>query len=450
MFRPSTSFRAVVGTVVTVVGALALATATALVFLTGEARRTSEELRAGLESVRLADEAAIDLLVHERIADPLARRDLERRLRDKLARAAEFARSDDELEALRRAGAQVEAYLSHSGGPGREAALEAAFAAIEGLVAASVRRAHAADARAASIDRLGDVLGTGTAALLVVATGWLLWWLRERAFRPLLALADVMRRFGSGEANVRAPDTGPAELRAMARQFNEMAAALAAVRQRQMTLLAAVAHELRTPLSALRLATAALPSGDRQGATDARLALVRRQVHGLERLVTDFLDTARMEAGQLDVRRQPTDIRAIVQNAVSLFGATSPAHRITVRLPDERVVVPCDPGRLEQVMNNLVSNAIKYSPGGGRISVRIDAERDSVRLAVADEGVGIPEAERDGIFEPFRRGRGVERQVPGVGLGLYVSRRIVEAHGGRIDVTSRPGEGATFEVVLPR
>jgi signal transduction histidine kinase len=449
MFRPSASLRTVVGTIVTVVGALALATAAALVLLTSALHDVSEDMRASIQSVRLADGAAIDLLIHERISDPLARRDVERALRGKLERAAPLVRSDAEREVLRTATREVDAYLGHAGTPST-AALDVAFTAIESLVATNVRQAQAASARARSLDRLADGLGISAAVLLVLATGWLLWWLRSRAFRPLLALADVMRRFGAGETTARAPDAGPAELREMARWFNEMAAALAGLRERQMTFLAALAHDLRTPLSAMRLAAARSPSGEGDGAADARLALVRRQVLRLERLLTDFLDTARIEAGQLEVRPQAVDVRPIVESVVSLFGAISPAHRITARVPDEQVIATCDPGRLEQVLNNLVSNAIKYSPAGGAISVLVEPGSGSIRLAVADEGVGIQEAEQDVIFEPFRRGRALERDVPGVGLGLYVSKRIVEAHGGQIRLTSRPGQGSTFEVVLPR
>lgn len=447
--KPSASFRKVVGTVMTVVGALSLVTATALVLLTRELRRSHEELRMVAGSVRLAEEAAIALLLHARIDDELARREVEQDLRHKVERAWEFATSDLDRDVLRLATAKVEAYLAPPQGSGPTTTVEEAFGAVEMLVATSIRRSEETDARALRLDRLGNAIGIGTAALQVVTAGWLLWWLRSRAFEPLRDLADAMIRFGSGEAAARAPDTGPAELRVMARRFNEMAAALAAHRERQMTMIAALAHELRNPLSALRLATHRSPSRE-AGGGEQRLDLVRRQVLRLERMVSDILDTARIEAGRLEVHREPVDVRTIVQSVVSLFGATSAAHRITARVPDEQVIAPCDPGRIEQVLNNLVSNAIKYSPNGGDVRVTVEPRPDAVSVSVADEGAGLDGSETEAIFEPFRRGRAVQGDVPGVGLGLYVSRRIVEAHGGHIRVRSSPGRGSTFEVVLPR
>jgi signal transduction histidine kinase len=449
MFHPSASFRTVVGTVVAVVGALALATAAALVFLTTELRRTTDDLRAVIESVRLADDAAIDLLLHARVDDVLARREVERDLREKLDRAEAFAHSDVQREVLAVARERVSAYLATP--DARDAgSLDGAFEALEALVAANVRESHEADARARRLDRMGDAIGFGTAAAFALVAGWLLWWLRSRAFQPLLTLAEAMKRFGTGEAAARAPEEGPAELRAMARRFNEMAAALAALRERQLAFVASLAHDLRNPVSALKLATSRPAGGDGTEVNEGRLNLVRRQVLRIEGLVTDFIDTARLEAGRMDIHPEPVDLRPIVENVVSLYRATSAAHRIRARLPEGQIIASCDPGRFEQVLNNLVSNAIKYSPNGGHVEVLVEPRPDAVAVSVADEGVGIPHDESHAIFEPFRRGRTVQRDIPGAGLGLYLSKRIVEAHGGHLRVTSSPGRGSTFEVVLPR
>jgi signal transduction histidine kinase len=112
--------------------------------------------------------------------------------------------------------------------------------------------------------------------------------------------------------------------------------------------------------------------------------------------------------------------------------------------------VHCDPFRIEQVLNNLISNAIKYSPAGGNIELNVEQSHDDVLFQVSDHGMGIPEEELPYIFEPFRRVKIVKGDIPGVGLGLSVVRRIVQAHSGRIEVESRLGKGTTFRVRLPR
>jgi signal transduction histidine kinase len=443
VFRPGASLRSIVETVVALLGTVALVTAAALAFVTTDLRRSTGELVAAIESIRAAEETAIALLLHARADDGLVRRSIERDLDAGLAEAARHVTSPEEGAVLRTARDRVDAYLRRAGTAG---SLEEASTAIEALVATNLQQAARAEARARTWDRAGDALAVAVLLLLAGTTAWVVTWLRTRAFRPVLALASAMERFGRGDASARAPEAGPAELREMARRFNEMAASLAALRERQMTFLASLAHELRNPLSALKLASAPRPGDGAPG----KLAVVQRQVLRLERLVTDFLDTARIEAGQLEVRREPVDLRQVVEAVVTLYEAASPAHRVSAELPRERVVAPCDAGRIEQVLNNLVSNAIKYSPDGGRISLVLAAEPDSAALRVTDEGVGIDAAEAEAIFEPFRRGRGLRPEVPGVGLGLYVSRRIVEAHGGRLRVASAPGRGSTFEVRLPR
>jgi signal transduction histidine kinase len=139
----------------------------------------------------------------------------------------------------------------------------------------------------------------------------------------------------------------------------------------------------------------------------------------------------------------------MARSAVDLYAHTSRAHELRLHLPETPVVVRCDAARVEQVANNLVSNAIKYSPDGGRIDVSIERSADRAVLAISDEGVGIAQEELARIFQPFRRGIRLKDAVPGLGLGLATSRRIVERHGGRIEVASSPGCGSTFRVVLP-
>jgi signal transduction histidine kinase len=260
-----------------------------------------------------------------------------------------------------------------------------------------------------------------------------------------------MERFAKGDQDARVQESGAAELRDMIRRFNEMAAALSARRQAQMTFLGGVAHDLRNPLSVLRLAIASLDP-ERPLPMEPRLrqiiARMDRQMTRLERMVGDVLDTAKIEAGELELKVETTDVRAVVMEVVRLFEGTS-EHRVEVSLPEQEVAILCDHLRVEQVVTNLIGNAIKYSPAATKIQVTVESRADEAVLCVADHGIGISEEDQQSLFEPFRRVGLSKGTVPGIGLGLFVVRRIVEAHGGRVEVESVVGMGSTFRVRLP-
>ena len=153
--------------------------------------------------------------------------------------------------------------------------------------------------------------------------------------------------------------------------------------------------------------------------------------------------------GSSFVRRQ-SNLRSLVGRVVELFRTVSNAYEIVLVAPEEPVSVDCDPTRIEQVLTNLLSNALKYSPNGGRVTVAIDAGGADVVIAVTDEGMGIAPDEREKIFERFHRAGKSSEEIPGVGLGLSLARKLVEAHGGRIEVESEVGRGSTFRVSLRR
>jgi signal transduction histidine kinase len=166
-------------------------------------------------------------------------------------------------------------------------------------------------------------------------------------------------------------------------------------------------------------------------------------------MISDFLETSRIEAGQLELVKQRCDARSLAVNAVELFRAGASIHELIAHVPDTPVDVVWDSLRMEQVANNLVSNAIKYSPAGGRVEVSVEQQGREVVLRVRDYGIGIPLEEQRTVFEPFQRGNVSRDMIAGVGLGLATARRIVEAHGGRMVLASSPGEGSTFSVYLP-
>jgi signal transduction histidine kinase len=310
------------------------------------------------------------------------------------------------------------------------------------------------DARAQRADAQRWKGTTTTAAialgiLLVGIAVAVIAWLRWRAFHPVLVLADAMRRFGRGERDARAVETGPAELREMSATFNEMANALVTQRQVQLAMLAGVAHDLRQPLSALVLSTSMLDPETMPPAELRRpIEISRRQVGRLERMIDDFLEMAKLDAEQLELRLRREDVCEPVRNAVEVHEGAARA-RIVLRLPAAPVHVQCDALRIEQVVANLVSNALKYSPPDTPVDVDVEVRGGEAVIRVTDRGPGLTADDQARLFEPFRRVGPAAREVPGIGLGLFVVRRIVTAHGGRIEVESERGHGARFVVYLP-
>jgi signal transduction histidine kinase len=446
-----------------VLTALAIIAASSLVILTSYLRDDATDLRAAVESVRLVEEAQVDLLLHSRAADPLVRVDVERRLRRRLVEASGYVTTTYERDVHAKAEQQLEVYLAAGARAGSaqapsgltkdgDAPLEQAFRALEELIDVNVTQAREIEAQAARWAHVGNALGTTVAGLLIAGVAATILWIRAIAFRPIFATAHAMRRFGSGEKSARAEEAGPAELQEIAKRFNEMATSLSQQHERQMAFLAGVAHDLRTPLSALKLSAAIVqPDGPLPPEARVRstMALVRRQVERLERMVGDFLDVARIEAGQLDLKLERFDVCELIRGVIELFQSTSTAHSLRLDAPGDPVMLLGDPSRIEQVLNNLVSNAIKYSPAGGEIALRVSHAADQAVISVSDRGLGVAPEEQARLFEPFRRLSSSALTIPGIGLGLFVSRRIAEAHGGSIEIQSVLQEGSTFTLRLP-
>lgn len=436
---------------------LAVLVAGALVVLTSALGQATVSIGAAVESVRLAEEAQIGLLIHDRSRDAVVRRDREGAVRRRIAEAGQYVTTEDEARVLEEVRVRVDAYLVGSRDPAvsgaeMEVLQAAAYGALDALVALNLSQAREAQARARSWDALANGLGLAVGLPVLLVGGGLVWWLRAVALAPVLSLARTMERFGQGDRSARARETGPAELRHMSQRFNEMAAALAAQRQAQLAFLGGVAHDLRNPLSALRMSLATvrpdrpLPAEPRLRRT---LEMVGRQIVRLERMVDDFLDMAMIEAGELHLTLEPHDARELVQDVVDLLEGSAPGHRLDVRFPSGPIPLRCDGMRIEQVLLNLVGNAIKYSPAGTVVAITAEKDGAGAVLRVSDQGIGISVEDQRRLFAPFRRVGPAGQFVPGAGLGLFVVRRIVEAHGGRVEVESRLGQGSCFSVHLP-
>jgi len=293
-------------------------------------------------------------------------------------------------------------------------------------------------------------VGVGAAALLLsVGGGTVLAW---RATRPLRLVSETARRIlETGDLTARVPGpAGSGELDALVRQLNTLLDRNAAHVGVLRDTLDNLAHDLRTPLTRLR-GTAELAMHDGGDPQEARGALADcvdesdRLLHLLETL----LDISAAEGGALKLNRSSFDLRTLGERAVELYQEVAEEGQIAVELEfPTAVTVDADSVRLGQAINNLVDNALKYTPGGGRIKLRASADSTGTMFSVTDTGPGVPASERDAIFRRLYRSD-ASRSQRGFGLGLSLAKAIVEAHGGTIKVDDAPGGGARFTLHLP-
>jgi signal transduction histidine kinase len=289
-------------------------------------------------------------------------------------------------------------------------------------------------------------------------------YLQFRVIRPVLSLAWSAKRVAAGDLGARVHGVrSQNELGEMSVSFNEMAEALernwlAAQQAEQVKeeFFALVSHELRTPLSSIvGYVEVMLEETEDERLSPAErqrfLEIVNRNARRLLRLVGDLLFAARLEAGKLELQQSDVDLSKTAQDSVE--AARPQAERGGITLRDE--IVPGlniygDADRLGQVMDNLLSNAVKFTPEGGDVGVRLSSGDGRARIDVWDTGIGIPDADQARLFERFfRASTATDAAVPGVGLGLSITKAIVETHGGALSFTSAEGKGTTFRVELP-
>lgn len=219
-------------------------------------------------------------------------------------------------------------------------------------------------------------------------------------------------------------------------------------------LISTLAHEMRTPLTSIKgFSTALLMDEAAFDPTIQRefLQIVDQECDTLQDLIHDLLESSIIDAGLLKLELQPVSLPRLVQNVIQDLGRRSPRHRMMTSFPAPFPIIDADPHRIEQVLRNLLDNAVKYSPHGGLVMVSGEVRPDYVIVSVADQGVGIAPADLNRLFEKFFRAQsGLARQVIGSGLGLPIARTIIESHGGRIWAESQVGKGSTFYLTLPR
>ena len=442
-----------------------------LIISTSRLEAIASRLSGSVETVYAAAQAERALLVHNRACDLLeaadlaehrverdrARHDLER----SLAALSDLAESETERELLQGVTGSTAAYLQARdqaetddrppGSLGLEIAglVRNAERALVTLAQLNHEESQAFQREAEAENARATVVGWWLAAIVLIVVIAVFYVLHRQIERPLHRMKQRIRSIEAGKLIPLEPD-GPAELRELADVFNQLIDQLQLHRTSQLRFLAGIAHDLRTPLNAMKLSAELLYGSNLSEDERETLRAIDRQILQLDRQVGDLLDTTRIESGQLELRISEEDIGQLVENSAAVFRKMSERHRIRVIKPDAPVVYPCDPTRIGQVLNNLLSNAIKYSPSGGDITATVSPNESSLDISVADEGIGISAEDLPHVFEPFRRTASTRQAIPGVGLGLSVARRIAEAHGGSIEVKSVAAAGSTFTISLPR
>jgi signal transduction histidine kinase len=294
---------------------------------------------------------------------------------------------------------------------------------------AALREIAAVDRRLIAIFAIATVV----ASLLTVVVS-------RRIVKPIEQLTAAVQDIGRGKVPAHVEVGGRDEIARLATSFNTMADAVTTQEDLRRRMVGDIAHELRTPLTNLRCELEAIQDG--LATPDAaRIGSIHEEVLHLQRLVEDLQDLAVAEAGALALHRERIDLGAAVARIVG------PQADVTC---DDGIVVDADVTRLRQVVNNVVGNAVRHTPAGERVRVRVARAGGEAAVSVIDRGPGIPASDLERIFERFYRvdeARGRDRG--GAGLGLAIVRRLVELHGGRVWAESVEGEGATFTFTLP-
>jgi len=290
-------------------------------------------------------------------------------------------------------------------------------------------------------------IGAVFATVLALALGWIM---ARSISQPLSDLNEATRAIAQGDLDKQVPITSKDEIGALAGSFNAMTGSLKRSRDLRRQMVADIAHELRNPLSIILGHAEALSEGVLP-ATPETLDIIYDEARHLSRLVEDLRTLSLAEAGQLSLQREKIEVGGLLSDVVTSFSGQAEAAGISLEVAEAAemagLAVMGDAGRLDQVLSNLVANALHHTPRGGKITLSAGRSTNGVCIRVADNGSGISAEDLPFIFERFWRGDRARENSSG--LGLAIARQLVQAHGGTIAVESQPERGTTFTIELP-
>jgi signal transduction histidine kinase len=290
--------------------------------------------------------------------------------------------------------------------------------------------------------RWGMIALIAAAVTAVLVIGYNL----RKAALPFGSLLEAAGRVANGDFGARVPDQGPRELRALAGAFNSMAGHLQVNDEERRRLLADVTHELRTPLTVIQ--------GNLEGMLDgvypadpAHLEPLLEETHTLARVIDDLHTLSQAEGGALQLQRETIDPRDLLRDTAGAFQARAQAAgvELLVTVKPDLPAAELDPIRMREVLSNLLANALRYTPTGGEVRLSCCGAAGRLIFIVRDTGPGIPAKDLPRVFDRYYKGAG----SPGMGLGLAIARRLVEAHGGEIIAESEEGQGTTMRFWVP-
>ncbi len=317
----------------------------------------------------------------------------------------------------------------------------------ENLADRVLRKADQAILNSAQVAILMVVMG---AAVLVILT----FLIRRHFYQPLVLINQAMHQFSREIQRVESLQPQPInELNSIVREFNFLTQTIREFDSRRSQYLAGTAHDLKNPLTAIKMAIQLFARQHAQmsdGLKRSQIDLIEKQVIRLEDLVATFMDAVSIESGNFTLRRTRVNLGQIISDSTALWKSTSSWHRLLLHVPAETVWIQGDPVRLEQIVTNLMSNAMKYSPQGGDVFVTLRDTGSHIELCIEDQGIGISADEIQKVFEPYYRSPLTQSLIPGMGIGLWVTKKLVETHAGAIQVKSKVGVGSVFEVRIPK